>query len=461
MHHCWKAGSSGALMKSVAKRLPIATPALPRNAAASDVEAIIRRIVWEWDGRSDSPGLLPPEAQVEPGVFIMMIHSAWRDNAPYSGEGAHSTDELDKWLRSEPNKVIRSLQHKLKGRMPVDRSEVAALLQVFFDHWEPAKDNDEKSKSRPFKFEDKNRRGEPITTKSAADRITNFLFGPIYGVARKTLRIVEPIGINIPAFLEAHKKERAIIVPVLDRAMYGGDPAATIFGTRESLEKCLDSDARVKMIWLVRGGHARDTRDYANYLYQRNFLATLLQYLRRAAKEQWGTFVKWDELTKRIFVFVHDPDKKGAGPSTDYILDDFVPERAPEHWRKEIKDDDGQDFSFEKFGLFVVAEAADEERDQLSYWKYTKVTAGAASSRKRKSRQTTTRVESVQPLAATRMECDAAPQMISAHQIVIKAAEQTIGERKGDAQIELLRSMGWRVMTATEFLKGDDLEPQK
>src|SRR5262245_12798283 len=91
---------------------------------------VLRKIL---DARAGDDGstFLPDEATAEPGALIHELHEVWQAQARGQGLESHSFENLQNWL-AKLGGPIASLQHKLKGRLPIrlkeEREELERLI---------------------------------------------------------------------------------------------------------------------------------------------------------------------------------------------------------------------------------------------------------------------------------------------------------------------------------------------
>jgi len=309
-----------------------------------------------------------------------------------------------------------------------------------FEHWEATKSGD-KAEALPLVgelgFKD---------CAEAAERVASFLFGPIYGLARETIKIISSPGVNTAAFLQSQSKEHAVVLPVLDQAMYGADPTRTLDGTRLSLSYCLKENSSVWIIWIIRGEAKRNTLHYTKYVYERSFLATLFQLLRTTADEGWMGLAPWDQIKKRLFVCTSPVGDGGIDKGPDkLVVDDFLPRRTPERW---CRGKDQTDLN--EYGFAIVATGAEEH--ELEYWRYTKS----------------------EPCAFSPISAGVDLTMKSAHELLIRSVEQcgsqanhsdsavrqssSASRARANASPELaqMKGVGWRIASAEDFIPGAD-----
>lgn len=350
------------------------------------------------------------DASVEPGWLLHEMYEVWKRKRGPRGE-AHTFKNLNRWTNRIP-----SLHHKLKGRLSFRRDEEDAqqLLAVMLEHWSGNDAHPALGKEKPA---------------AAAERIARVLFGPIYGIERKEIRMVKSPGINTATFMrKQRKKAEAILIPVIDRALFGSDPTNTLAGTRLSVAMYLgkndeEADTSGHLIYLLKSDRATVGLNYVRYLYERSFLAILFQLLKITSQEGWEIELypgskrklpEWDNLKLRLWVCV--------SPSGERV-DDYIPEKVPAVWNSDIKSlhtDSGS-------GFFVVLPMEHGERE-LRYWKYRRDN-GAVSDIKK-------------PETA----------MVDAHKKLIQVVLNKAKEKNGDS------SSGWTVMSAEDFLKGRDLQ---
>ena len=360
----------------------------------------------------DGATLLPDYASVEPGALLHEICEVWK-RQPSSGDAAHSFANLNKWTTGK----IASLQHKLKGRLPIESKEDARhLLEAMLRHWS------EGQQHPTFKG----------NVSNVAQDITRMLFGPIYGVDRKKIWIVESPGINTAKFMKKMQAASAIVFPVLDRAMFGADPVSTLAGTRLSLARYLARSDRQKsggrVIYALRSEPPDKGLNYVRYLYERSFLATEFRLLQITA-DKWelehvgSKLPQWSALRNQLWVCISH-----SGARTD-----IIPDRVPADW-KDVEELGG----FDKCGFVVVS---NEEEKPLEYWKYMKDN-GAFSQIKRQQHK-----------------------MIAAHRSLIQAVnlaadkceENAENAENGYIEKKPENLKEWILVSAEAFLDGKDL----
>lgn len=418
-------------------RLPSGLAA-DRQNTIQQIEAAISRILLGSPG-SDGSYLLPPEATAEPGALLHALYQLWLTLGHSRGPEAHSVERLREWLKG--SSIVRSLPHKLKGRLPVSRDEAFELLSVLLTHWTSSGPSDEAS-SIPFPLPQK-ASGSRFTILEAAKRLSDVIFGPVYQFKSEEIRVRPSPGVSTAFAFSEWQQDNAIIFPILDRTMYGSDPVAMLHGTRLSLETCLAKpDSSVRLIWLLRSETVRDTLEYVRYLFERSFLSVLFQLLEVSARRSWGKFQRpdVDVLMKHLYVCVHvgsdrhvDSHIDDPEEAADLVLEDFIPTKEPERWKQE-----GEGFSLRDYGV-VVVEKADSV---IEYWRYTK---------------TEKRVH----VAFSRIESETRPQMVTAHRFVVEAAKERAGE--GDPakrHLNYMEAAGWRVLDGRDFIGGFDLKPK-
>ena len=310
------------------------------------------------DEKKDGAELLPSYASAEPGALLHEMHEVWTRQGG-TGEYAHSFAKLKAACS------INSLQHKLKGRLPIedkDTEDVQSLLSAMLNNWGPD--------GRAFR--------EDLDAKKKK-RLAEILFGPIYGVPRREIRIVESPGINAAKFMEEQRtRAKAIVIPVTDRAMFGRDPADTLDGTRLSVAQYLGegkrddaerspgaenapADSSPKIIYALRSEPPNITKDYVRYIYERSFLSTLFRLVQQTSGNGWEVeytgkrFPPWENLERQLWVCVSPADRRA---------DDIIPVRVPESWKDVVEGGIGPGG---KFGLAVVC----TNYMKLEYWKYS------------------------------------------------------------------------------------------
>ena len=355
------------------------------------------------EGVRDGEALLPDYASVEPGALLHKIYEVWK-RQPGGRERAHSFANLNTWTPG----TIASLQHKLKGRLPIEREDDAQhLLTAMLTHW---------SDQGPHPALHSN-------VSQFAHDLTGVLFGPIYGIKRKNIRIVESPGINTATFMEKRKADASTVVfPVLDRAMFGADPVSTLAGTRLSLARYLarsDSESPSdggRVIYALRSELPDAGLNYVRYLHERSFLATEFRLLQITADAQWPLehvnkkFPCWSNLQRQLWVYIVPSDERT----------DIVPDRVPAEWKDEVVG------GFDKFGFVVVEKKEDNKDAPLEYWKYLKEN-GAFSQIKRQQHK-----------------------MVTAHRGLIETVTRLAGERNVKE--------GPKVWSAQDVLNGEDLQ---
>ena len=150
------------------------------------------------------------------------VHEAWkRQDRTHTFQGL--VQKL-KGLSGTGQQSIQSLQHKLKGRLSITHPEARDLLKAMFNSWRSPEPQDLK----PL-----------LSSAEKAEKVVDVMFGPIYGIERDEVRIVESPGMNTAQFMEQQRNAAAIVFPVDEQAMYGDDPTAAIYGTLLSLAQLL------------------------------------------------------------------------------------------------------------------------------------------------------------------------------------------------------------------------------
>lgn len=398
----------------------------------------------------DGSEVLPDEATAEPGVLLHELYEVWQDQVRTHGSEAHSLKNLENWI-GERGEAIRSLQHKLKGRLPFSldkKEELERLVTVFFDHWDSKSERDSEKPVR-LPLIDQLKFG---SSEQAARKLVSLLYGPIYTLDRAKINVIPSPGISTAKFMEQQAHKLAILLPVMDRAMYGSDPARALAGTRLSLTRCLRTDHEVHVIWLLRGEMLRDTLDYIQYLYERSFLATLFQLLKVDANEFHG-LAPWKSLKARLFVCI--APAREVSISTEYdssglsmlVVDDFLPQRAPQLWNSE------QGIDFKDYG-FAVTATDTGKKPSLTYWKHTKPLPNRSDG--------SHSVPDIPAFSLLRANTEAT--MKQAHQTIITAVQQKklTGKSSDKNELRFLEGKGWKIVSADEFIAGEDLDgPQR
>lgn len=333
-----------------------------RFPRAEDLERDLKTLLKPNDAQEDGSHLLPPYASAEPGALLHEMHEVWTRQGG-RGDNAHSFAKLQEACR------INSLQHKLKGRLPMEgkggREDARSLSKAMLEKWS----------ADGQAFMELN----AAAVNAAAGRLAEVLFGPIYGLGRNEIRIVESPGMNAATFMKEQRALEgalAIVIPVTDRAMFGPDPADTLDGTRLSVAQYLGAGDDPKpppmIIYALRSEPPNVTKDYVRYIYERSFLSTLFRLVQQTSEKGWKVkhvgkqFPAWGDLERQLWVCVSPADRRA---------DDIIPVRVPENWKDVVEGEIGPGG---EFGLTIVCrgsrfrEPAKVTDMTLEYWKYSK-----------------------------------------------------------------------------------------
>ena len=326
----------------------------------STLDGDLQKILNSTTGEKDGAELLPADASVEPGALLHRVHEAWKRQ-----DSKHTFQGLVQKLKDPSGtdqQSIQSLQHKLKGRLSTTHPEARDLLKAMFkSSWSPGA------------------HWSTETADEAAKKVADVMFGPIYGIGREEVRIVESPGMNTAKFMEEQRKATAVVFPVDEQAMYGEDPTDKLYGTLVSLAQLLgkepddptkkEPDELPYVIYVFRPRKRVYGEDYARYLYERSSLAALFSLVRVAAENKWDLmplgadirfFPRWKAesdkspgLAQRLCVWIL-PSEEGT---------DIMPYFVPERWKQK----DGMRGGFEEWGFLAVM-----QKGELCFWKFRK-----------------------------------------------------------------------------------------